>query len=304
VLEESRVNIRYAITDAYYSALFGAERLQLARQTLERAQFNLKVIQNQLKDGVALKNDADRLALDERNAQWSLKKAEQDLALSMDNLRHQMGMPADASITLADPLMRILQLDTAMLAPRPEKRTEFQGEQLALELNALNEKKQLLRNQPTVSAYGNYALLQLNDRFNPFATGTWFPYNNLGIKASIPIYNGRQARLSADDYGLRQEINKTNLEKYKSDIDYEIRSQMKTLRQAQTDLIQSRQNIDLARQIFDTDRFRFEKGVLKQTDLKNSEYSLQTAENNYLEAVYNFLTAQLKFRKSAGLLRE
>lgn len=86
----------------------------------------------------------------------------------------------------------------------------------------------------------------------------------------------------------------------KADIRYELQSARNNLELARLDLEESRKNIPLARQIFETDVFRFQQGVLLQSDLKNSELSLQTAENNYLAAVYNWLVADLGYRKAAG----
>jgi outer membrane protein TolC len=301
-LEQTQINIRYEIAEAYYTALFNQERIDLARQALERAELNLKVGQNQLKDGAVLSNDVDRFALDAGNARFSLRKAEQDLALSLDNLKYRIRLAPEEPLVLADKLTALVQRDTALVPARGGQRPEIRAEQTALELNTLNEKKQATRNLPTISGYADYTLLQLHDHFNPFASGTWFPYNYIGIKADIPIYDGRQAKLAAADYNLRQQINRANLEKLQADIGYEIRSQVKSLLQARLDLVQSRDNVTLARKIFETDRFRFEKGVFKQTELKNSEFSLQTAENNYLSSVYNFLIAHLKYKKAAGIL--
>jgi outer membrane protein TolC len=301
-LEQIQINLRYDIAEAYYAVLFNQERIELARQALDRAALNLQVAQNQLKDGTALPNDVDRFRLDVSNARFSLSKAQQDLDLSLDNLRYRIRVTPESPVELADKLAGILQSDTAVAQARADQRVEIRSEQTALQLNALNEKKELLRHHPTVSGYANYTLLQLHDKFNPFASGTWFPYNYIGVKADIPIYDGRQSRLAAADFGLRQQVNRANLEKIKADIGYELKSQLKNLQQARLDLLSSRDNVTLARKVFETDRFRFEKGVLKQTDLKNSEFSLQSAENNYLSSVYNFLIAHLKYKKAAGIL--
>lgn len=140
----------------------------------------------------------------------------------------------------------------------------------------------------------------MNNDFNPFAAGSWFPCNYIGHHAEVPIYDGKQAKLAAADYALRSQVNRLNLEKLKADTRYELQSARNNLELARLDLEESRKNIPLARQIFETDVFRFQQGVLLQSDLKNSELSLQTAENNYLAAVYNWLVADLGYRKAAG----
>ena len=294
--QESR-DIRFAITEAYYAAVFNREKMDLARQALDRAQLNLRVAQNQLQAGAVLPNDVDRLALDLSNAQLSLKKAEQDYSLSVKRLQYQMGASPDGGIQLSESISALLT-DTLALINRIEQRPEILSENIALRLNALNRDKQLARRLPTVSAYGNYTLLQLSETFNPVASGTWFPYSFIGVKATVPIFDGRQARLGAREFALRQEINRYNLDRLRAGFNFDATAQASAMQQARLDVEESRKNVQLARQLLATDQLRFEQGVLKQTDLKNSEFALQTAENNYLNAVYAFLVARLNYEKS------
>ncbi len=299
-LDQQTRDIRYAITEAYYAAVFGREKLDLARQTLERAELSLRIAENQLQAGAALKNDVDRLALDVSNARFSLQKAGQDYALAIQQLQYRMGTTPDGRVQLTENITQFLA-DTAALENRIESRPEILSENLALRINALNRDKQLARRLPTVSAYGNFTFLQLSEDFNPVASGTWFPYSFIGVKASVPIFDGRQARLNAREFELRQQVNRLNLEKLRADFWFEAVTQANAMEQARLDVLEARKNIDLARQIFETDRFRFEQGVIKSIDLKNSEYALQTAERNYLDAVYAFLVARLKYANAVGL---
>ena len=301
-LAQQQIDIRRAVAEAYYAVLYHREKVKLAEQTLVRNQVNLESGQTRLKNGTALKNDVDRLALDVSNAQLSLKKARQDLALSLDNLRYLIRADAGETLEPAEDLAALMAAGNTDLSDSIETRPEIQAEEISLQINDLTQKKELAQRRPTISAYGTYSVLQLHDEFNPFASGTWYPYNYLGVRFEVPIYNGKQAKLAASDYELRSQINRLNLEKLKSDFNYELQSARKTLEQAQLDLEESKKNIDLARQIFETDAFRFKQGVLLQNDLKNSELSLQTAENNYLAAVYNWLVAELGYRKAAGRL--
>lgn len=296
-LSQETRDIRFAITEAYYAAVFNREKRELARQALDRAQLNLRTAENQLQAGAALPNDVDRLALDVSNAQLSLKKVEQDYALSVKRLQYQMGAAPDGSLQLSENVA-VLLADTVLLVNRIEQRPEILSENIALRLNALNREKQLARRLPTVSAYGNYTLLQLSETFNPVAADTWFPYSFIGVKASVPIFDGRQASLSAREFALRQDVNRYNLDRLRANFNFEATAPASAMEQARLDVQESLKNVALARQLLSTDQLRFEQGVLKQTDLKNSEFALQTAENNYLNAVYAYLVARLNYEKS------
>ncbi|HNL39226.1 MAG TPA: TolC family protein, partial [Saprospiraceae bacterium] len=212
-------------------------------------------------------------------------------------LQYQMGVAPDGALLLSENIAALLA-DTVALIARIDERPEILSENIALRLNALNREKQLARLLPTVSAYGNYTFLQLGKTFNPVASGTWFPYSYIGIKASVPIFDGRKARLDAREFALQQDINRYNLDRLRAGFNFDAATQANAVEQARLDVQESQKNVTLARQLLTTDQLRFEQGVLKQTELKNSEFALQTAENNYLNAVYAYLVARLNYEKS------
>jgi len=74
------------------------------------------------------------------------------------------------------------------------------------------------------------------------------------------------------------------------------------LQQSKLNLEEAKKNITLAQQILETDKFRFEQGVIVVSDLKNAEYSLQNSENQYLSSIYNFLVASVRYKKASGNL--
>ena len=140
------------------------------------------------------------------------------------------------------------------------------------------------------------------ETFNPFEKGTWFPANYVGIRANVPIFDGRQARLAANDFKIRQQINTLNTERLRNDFSFESKSTWNTLQQSKLNLEEAKKNIALAQRILETDKFRFEKGVILLSDLKNTEYALQSAENQYLSSIYNFLIASVRYKRASGNL--
>ncbi|HNM26428.1 MAG TPA: TolC family protein, partial [Saprospiraceae bacterium] len=71
-LSQQSRDIRFAITEAYYAAVFNREKRELAGQALDRARLNLRIAQNQLEAGAALPNDVARLSLEVSNAQLAM----------------------------------------------------------------------------------------------------------------------------------------------------------------------------------------------------------------------------------------
>jgi outer membrane protein len=305
-LEQQKINLKQSITEAYFSTVFNKEKLKLSEIALQRANAYLDASQVKYQQGTILKNDLDKFSLDVSNAKLTQTKSIQDYELSLVTLQYQLNASDKAEHRPFEPSEDLSSiLNYSQISEHPfntENRTEIKAEELNLRLNELNLQKQKSRNLPTISAYGNYSAFQLSDTFNPFANKTWFASNYLGIRANIPIFDGNQAKLSSQDFSVRQQINQLNMERLKNDFNYESKSRWNTLQQSKLNLEEAKKNITLAQQILETDKFRFEKEVIIISDLKNSEYSLQNAENQYLNSIYNFLVAIVRYKKASGNL--
>ena len=301
VLEKLKIDIRQQITEAYYQAVYYREKIRLSVAARDRAKSYLEQAQTKFQAGALLKTDFDRFGLDLSNAELTHRNDQRGYTLSLDNLRYRMNAPTSQQIEPADSLSQLFR-QFQELDQTPTDRVEIQQELLNKQVNVLNEQRERARLSPTVSAYGAYFAQQLHNTFNPLASGTWFPYNYVGVKVNVPVFDGRQTRLNRQTYVLQSQINQNTIERLKLDVDYETKSALKTLQQARENLAETQKNILQAQAILDVDRVRFNAGTLLLADFRNSEYTLQNAENNYLKAVYDVLVGQLQLRKALGRL--
>jgi outer membrane protein TolC len=300
--ENQIVATKQAISEAYYVVILQKEYQRLNQEAYNRVIKAKENASTKYQMGTLLENDYNRFILDENNAKIAIEKSNLELELALSTLKYQMGLPETTQMEVFDDLSTLLAKTSKSYELQFENRPEIKAEETALKLNALNVDKQMAKNKATISAYGNYSILQLNTTFNPFSANTWFPYNYVGFKLNVPIFNGKQSSLIATDFKIQQEINQNNLLKLRADFEQETMISTKQMVQAKLDLGQTQKNIQLAQSIYNVDKFRFESGVLVISDLKNSDYSLKQAEYNYLNAIYSFLLAELKFKKATGNL--
>lgn len=300
LLEQQKNTIRQVITEAYYSVIYNKEKLDFNQKTIKRVEENQANAAVKLKNGTMLQNDFDRYLLDVKNASISYKKALIDYESSLENLKYRMHLQSNQPIEISEDLTTLLKSNETLFRPDFEQRTEIKLEEINLKFNDLNQQKQKFSNYPTVSAYGNYTLLQQINVPNPFKKGSVFPFNYLGLRVNIPVFDGKKSKIFSNDFAIKQEINLQNIEKLKEDFEYNTINALKQIDQAKLSLIDTKQNIDLAQQILKTDLFRYEKGVLSFAEVKNTESSLQNAETNYLSSIYNFLVASINYKKASG----
>lgn len=300
--EQQQIAIRQSVTEAYYLAIFNRERIQLAEYALRRAVGNLEIAQTKEAAGTLLPNDLKRVQLDQRNAELILRKAIQDRDLAIQELHYRMGVDQSAGHEPSQSLRDILASTLSIVAPDIMARKEIQAEELNYKIQEVSQQREAASRLPVLSAYGNYSALQLSNTLNPFQSGTWYPFNYLGLRLSVPIFDGRQSRLTEEDYKIRQQISRNTQTQLTRDLGYEVQSALSTLVQARMDVEDTEANVDFARALVETDLFRYEKEVLTLTELNTTLTTLQNAETNYLNSVYSYLVALVRYRRAAGLL--
>lgn len=298
-LETRNVEVRQQVTEAYYQTVFNREKQRLSERARSRAQGYLEQAQARFQAGTLLESEFDRFSLDLSNAELTYRNDQRDYALSLENLRYRINAPQP--VEPADSL-RALFAEFQTLELTAGNRPELRTEELNRQVNELNQRREQARLAPVVTAYGAYFAQQFSDAFNPFQGGTWFPYNYVGLRVNVPVFDGRQTRLNKQDYVRRAQINQNTLQQLQNDFDYELRAARNTLDQARENLAETQKNIAQAQNILAIDRVRFDAGTLLLADFRNSEYSLQQAENNYLRAVYDVLLGQVQVRKALGNL--
>jgi outer membrane protein len=302
-VEQQQVQARQLITEAYFGVLYQQERLRIAQQAGTRAAVRLADLGVQLNAGAAIPDDLARAELEQANADLAIRKASQDLALAQARLRHEARLDAEAPTRLLDSLS-VLQAEALgqTLGNNASNRPEIRQANLRMQTQVLSERRELARRLPVVSAYGAYGYQQLSNDFNPFAKDTWFPNSYIGIRASVTLFDGHKARLNSRDFSYQRRIDSLEVARLREGFAYEVESANTALSQAVTDMETASDNLALARRLYDTDNFRLQQGRLTASELKNTEYALQSAEHNVLSAVYNFLLASLNYRKATGNL--
>jgi outer membrane protein TolC len=152
---------------------------------------------------------------------------------------------------------------------------------------------------PEVSAFGNYNLNLLNNRFSKLY-GQSYPNSYAGILLSIPIFQGgkrlqqiKQAELEVSQVdnsiaSIRNNINtqyERALANYKSNL-YNYNS--------------LKENLSLANEVYDVIRLQYRAGIKTYLEVINAETDLRTAQINYYNALYQLLSSKIDVSQSLG----
>lgn len=303
-LEKYKIDAKSAITQAYYQVLLNQEQIKLTAENVKTAETIVKKGESEYANGTLLKTDLSRYQLDLANAKNNLQTANQNYENSLLVLKTQLIVPIESKLILTDALENLINSaeQASNNMANPEQRYEYRMESSMLRINEIQAKKVSRSYLPSVYLYGNASIQNQNDKITLFNTDTWYPYAYVGIHADIPIFDGFEKSRNIAGYKLRTLQNKNTLEKLKYDIQSETVNTRNQLATAYRQYQNAKENYALAQSIMTLDQDRYNQGTLTAAALKNTEYSLQNAQNNYLTSIYNVLIAQVNYKKALGEL--
>lgn len=302
-IQQNQETIIYNISTAYYQIYVYREQLSLLQVNLDTYERQLKLSALQVKKGVVLQSDMDKVSVNYNNTRSQVSVAQSNLELSQNQLKNYMGYSLDSTLdietaTTVAPAEILIQNENAFQATN---RSDYQLAQVNADLLAIDQKSIRAQALPKLTAYARYGAVGFGNDFGP-AVNQLSSFSAVGIKLVIPLFDFKRnaqydeakykqydARenilLDADNFKLEYENAKTKMVKAQSDVDNNSR------------------NIELATSVFKTTDLQYQKGVTDLTDWLNAQSSLKEAENNYLTSLYNFYLARIDLEKSNGTLK-
>jgi outer membrane protein TolC len=181
-------------------------------------------------------------------------------------------------------------------------RKDIQVLMAAAKLNGFNVKRYQLSRIPTVAAFASYSKNAQRQKFDFFGKGDWFTTSLIGVKISIPIFDGfaRRARIENAKLAL-QKIN-NSLEQAKQNMDYEVATIRDKMKTSILILDNQKQNIKLAEDVYNTTKKKYEQGLGSNQEIYNAQTELKVAQNNYYSALYDAISAKIDYQKAIGKL--
>jgi len=304
-LEKSttEVMVKQEVTEAYFSSLLWKEKSKLSIENVNRTLAIYTTAKNQYQEGTLSQYEMERSRIDHENALAEHQKNVQNQYLAMADLYYKMGTDEIATDSLSDSITSLyttFQLNEK--SSEEIKRPELSMEEAQLNIFELNMKKQNLAYLPTVSFYANYSMQYLNNDLFPFQSTQVYPFSYLGLKASIPLFDGFYKEKNKSEYKIKSQASKLRYEKLVKDYKQEKNRAQTSIKNAQQDLDFQSKNLTLITSLYKIETDRLKNGAIKPNDLTTTYYTLQQTQNNYLNALYNYLIAVVAYKKAEGSL--
>lgn len=299
----SKEDLVYNVSACYYNIQVTLRQIQLLENNLINTEALLQSISDQLKAGLATETDVDRLTVSRDNSKASLESSHNNMEKEYNLLKLLMNIPMDAAIAvvtennLEATSMPVIDFD---LSQKTNYRQILESKKIA-DLERRNIKAGYL---PSLTLSNSMGYSGYYSNANPFKNlnDRWYSSSSVSLKLSVPIFDGfskknqiRQKQIEMDKYDVQAEQTKQQNLKDVADAYQDYKSNLNTLATQQ-------RNLRLAQKVLDDVDIQYKSGIVKITDVINSQTELHTAQNNYLTALINIKQADLNLKKAQGIL--
>lgn len=303
----SKIDLVENVTKAYYGALVNQERLELTRSNVGRLDTLLRETRIMYENGFAEKIDVSRIQVQLNNMKTQYQNLHRLQEINYQLLKFQMGMPVAADLELTGSIAD-LELEEETISPKASfvssDRIEYQQMEVNRELALLDMRNNRAQYLPKLNAFFNYGYNTATSDFNQLFDfqNRWLSFGTVGLTLSVPIFDGL-----AKSYRIQQ--NKIQLEQLtfqkealENQFELEIEQALTNYQNNTEALEVQRENLELANDIFNVTKIKYQQGVGSNLELVEAENALKEAETNYYTALYDALIARVDLEKAFGTL--
>jgi outer membrane protein len=116
------------------------------------------------------------------------------------------------------------------------------------------------------------------------------------------LFDGFQRKNKVQQSRLNLQKLDNTIDQVKQGIDLEQVITKTSLTNALLNLDAQQRNMELAERVYNTTRIKLSEGVGSSTEVLLAENELQSAQNNYFNALYQAIVSKISFQKSLGKL--
>jgi outer membrane protein TolC len=298
-----RIETLSQVKQTYLQILVLQERIKLQRESISRNHRVLRDARSLFAQGKGLRVDTLRAYTAVRNLEPDLLRLNFAVETSKLRLKSLIGIDSLQDIQLTDSLF----LPSPGTIPSEEevyqaaKNSNPDYQLLSLREQTSEQQASIASSArlPVVSLVGQY---QLQSQTNSFEYGNaYYPSSSfVGLQLSVPIFTGlsnqakvKQARISNQQSTL---TSKHAYEELQSVVHHVVADSHESLARLKTTMDVK----ETAALSYDIVQYRYKKGISSRLELTDAELELSTAQSNYLEAVYDYLTARIALDSLMG----
>jgi outer membrane protein TolC len=299
--QQQKINLAVLVSKAFYDLILTHQQLKVIQEDIVRTSQSLKDTYYQYQSGIVDKTDYKRATIALNNAKAEQKSGEESLKAKTAYLKELMGLTNAQSL---EPVYDTAQMEKEIYIDTLQdlnysSRIEIQQLETQRKLQEYNLQYYKWSFLPDVSAFGNYNLNFLNDRFSKLYS-TSYPNSFAGITLSIPIFQGGKRLQQIKQAKLEITQADNDIKSFQNTINTQYENAMAGYKSNLYNFLSLKENLSLASEVYEVIRLQYRSGVKAYLDVITAESDLRTAQINYYNALYQVLSSKIDVAQSLG----
>lgn len=304
-LQKTKEQTVYLVCRAYYQTQIVKKQCQLLNAIGDAVKETLNATELKYSNGLVKKIDVDKIRISYSNSVSMAEQACLNYKQSLNNLKYQMGMSIDTQLILDTDTIFTIEFNTheqtAVHNPCFDKRTDYQLLKISLSLQQASRNRNVAAILPTLSFNAKYNYQSMPNDFT--LNDDWYNSSSIGLRLSLPIFDGLQnrSRLLQSEYAI--DIAKQNIVTAEQSIKIEVSNYEMQYRNALDNIANEKANLQLAEDVYKQTQSSFQQGAASSLELIQSESSWREAQNNYFSKLLNLYFARFDLEQAKGTLK-
>ena len=294
-LNMTALDIKEQVINSYHLVLLTQELTRVIDGNIENLNEIKKHTQNLYEAGMAEKTDVDQMKINISQLENSKRAMARSMELNLNMFRMLLGLQAGTQVSFSENLESILEgVEGAMISNESFNVANNPAYQMMAVQEKIGEQQLNLQKwsyAPTLVGFYAYKEKILTGGFD------LSPKHAAGFTMSVPIFDGWTK--SAQMTKAKIELDKTS--RTKSLLEDQLALQNNQLSfdmaNAYENYLTQKENIDVAKGVFESIRRKYEEGVISSLELTQANSNLLQAENNYVSSVMELLKSKLSLDK-------
>jgi outer membrane protein TolC len=125
----------------------------------------------------------------------------------------------------------------------------------------------------------------------------------VGLTAGIPLFQGGKRRANVKAAQLSVQLVDLELVNLENQIKTQYAAALSSYKGSWANYLASKQNVELAREVYDVINRQYRAGVKAYLEVINAETDLRTSQINYFNALNQVLASKVDAERALGLIR-
>ena len=296
--QKTEEQVLFDITTLYYNVQILKHQLDFMDSNLinsNRLLQNMELLKSQL---LAKGSDVNKVKLQTEQLSTQRENIYSKYLQVLNALKMNMGISLEENITVVTDIFQPTLTDNSSRNSLDLQLIHTQNKLLNNELKIINRSRYL----PSLNFIASYGTTGFGYDKTPNDFLDFYPIGFAGIQLSYPLFNGTVTQRKINQKKLEINNNELQAQLISDKNEMEIENAIRQRTIAENTIMNTENQIDLAKTIYDQTILQQKQGTASLTDVLLADNSLREAQQNYLNAIIDFLKADLEFKKLTGTI--